>query len=331
MGENANTVTSSLEHKIGEPLPLSFRAHLAISEVEPELRRLLDDLANITKYIQAKLTGSLSGKTEIHNTSGDTQIKLDQIAEDIIFQSLNSNPALSVSTYASEESGRVRDIQVREGRYSVMADPLDGSSVFDVNLSVGTIFGIHEGDFREGNSGRQTLKAAMYVLYGPRMTLVYTTGNGVHEFERDLAGNFVRSLSNIRMKDTGSIYSPGGNRTNWSPEHAAFVKSLEDRNYILRYSGALVPDFNQILLKGGGIFTYPALTTLPQGKLRMLFELQPLAFISEVAGGLATDGANPILDIPVHVLDGKSPIYIGSRSEVHLAASFLSSAKGPLY
>ncbi len=159
----------------------------------------------------------------------------------------------------------------------------------------------------------------MYVLYGPLTTLVYTAGKGTHEFIHDPAGNFVLSTESIRMNEKGSIYSPGGMRSEWTPEHERYIHALEQNDYKLRYSGGFVPDINQILLKRGGIFSYPALKDAPKGKLRLLFELQPMAFIIEQSGGAAIDGTTPILDLVPESLDQRSPVYIGSKHEVELA------------
>jgi len=210
--------------------------------------------------------------------------------------------------------------------YSVAIDPLDGSSLVDVNLSIGTIVGIHKGPILSGKPGRESLVAAMYILYGPLTTLVYTANNGVHEFVLDPAGNFVLSQENIKMKDKGAIYSPGGLKKEWLPDHARFIDSLEEDGYKLRYSGGFVPDINQVLMKGGGLFTYPDLQRAPNGKLRLLFECQPMALILEQAGGKATTGTQEILDIVPEELDQRVPIYIGSKTEIQSVLEYRSSS-----
>ena len=132
------------------------------------------------------------------------------------------------------------------------------------------------------------------------------------------------SQTNIQMKPEGKIYSPGGLRTDWTPEHRQYIDDLISTGYKLRYSGGLVPDFNQILMKGGGMFSYPGLMKQPEGKLRLLFELYPLAFICEQAGGMATNGNANILDLPLTEIHQRAPIYIGSQSEVEKAKSYLN-------
>jgi len=166
--------------------------------------------------------------------------------------------------------------------------------------------------------------AALYITYGPLITMVYSAGKGTHEFVLNREGEYVLSQENIRLKERGSLYSPGGLRKDCTEKHLKYLEYLEAEGYKLRYSGGFVPDINQVLVKGGGIFTYPALKKSPRGKLRLLFELQPMAFIIEQAGGIATNGAEEILSVRVEDLEQRCPIYIGSRFEVEKAKEFLS-------
>jgi fructose-1,6-bisphosphatase I len=205
----------------------------------------------------------------------------------------------------------------------VTADPLDGSSLVDTNLAIGTIIGIHKESILD--SGRNTMVAALYITYGPLITMIYSAGKGAHEFVLNREGEYVLSEENIKLKEKGSIFSPGGLRRDWTEEHLKFVEKLESDGYKLRYSGGFVPDINQVLIKKGGLFTYPALKKSPKGKLRLLFELQPMAFIMEQAGGLAIDGNQDILSVKVENVNQLSPIYIGSSYEVQLAKQMLSS------
>jgi fructose-1,6-bisphosphatase I len=228
-----------------------------------------------------------------------------------------------VREYASEELEDIVKIGTGKEKYIVTADPLDGSSLVDSNLAIGTIIGIHKESILD--IGRRTMVAALYITYGPLITMIYSTGRGAHEFVLDREGEYVLSQENIMLKEKGSIFSPGGLRRDWTPEHLKFVEQLEKDGYKLRYSGGFVPDINQILIKKGGVFTYPALKKSPQGKLRLLFELQPMAFIMEQAGGLATDGNQDILAIKVENVNQLSPVYIGSVTEVQMAKKFLSS------
>ena len=154
-------------------------------------------------------------------------------------------------------------------------------------------------------------------------TMNYTCKRGAHEFVLDPTGTYVLATEDIRIAEKGSIYSPGGLKKKWSRQHHAFIDALEKENYKLRYSGGLVGDINQILLKGGGLFTYPALSDNPDSKLRILFELKPMSLIIEQAGGMATNGYKNILDLEPNDMDARSPIYIGSKCEVKLAKDFL--------
>jgi len=154
--------------------------------------------------------------------------------------------------------------------------------------------------------------------------MIYSAGKGAHEFVLNREGEYVLAQENIKMKEKGSIFSPGGLRRDWIPQHQKFIEQLEEEGYKLRYSGGFVPDINQVLIKRGGLFTYPALQKAPAGKLRLLFELQPMAFIMEQAGGMATDGKEDILSLKVDNINKCSPIYIGSRTEVEMAKQFLA-------
>ncbi len=216
-------------------------------------------------------------------------------------------------------------IQIGKGeeKYFVTADPLDGSSLVDTNLSIGTIVGIHkESVFTRG---RDSMVAALYITYGPLITMVYSAGKGTHEFVLNREGEYVLSQEHIMLEERGSIYSPGGLRKDYTKKHLKYLEHLEAAGYKLRYSGGFVPDINQILIKRGGIFTYPALKKSPRGKLRLLFELQPMAFIIEEAGGIATDGEEEILSLRVEDLEQRGPIYIGSRFELEKAMEFLAA------
>ena len=165
---------------------------------------------------------------------------------------------------------------------------MDGSSLVDTNLAIGTIIGIHKNSIFD--CGKNSMVAALYITYGPLITMIYSAGKGVHEFVLDREGEYVLSEENIRLNERGSIFSPGGLRKDWTDNHHRYIDKLEADGYKLRYSGGFVPDINQVIIKRGGLFTHPALKKSPQGKLRLLFELQPMAFIVEQAGGMATDG-----------------------------------------
>ncbi|NLN59170.1 MAG: fructose-1,6-bisphosphatase [Deltaproteobacteria bacterium] len=298
---------------------IDLRRHMWLAGVDQELRRLIWQIAVMGKYVSAKIHEANRKLAGFKNIYGEEQLTLDRGADEILKNQLEHSGF--VLDYASEEQDSVMRIGKGHEKFIITADPLDGSSLVDTNLSMGTIIGIH----RESvfDIGRNTMVAAMYITYGPLITMVYSTGKGSHEFVLNREGEYVLSEDNIRLKEKGSIYSPGGLRSEWTPEHLQYIEFLEETGYKLRYSGGFVPDINQVLIKRGGLFTYPALKDSPRGKLRLLFELQPMAFIIEQAGGRATDGQRDILTVPVEELGQRSPIYIGSRFEVDKVGDYL--------
>lgn len=304
-------------------LCMNLREHLLQYCDGIELRRIIYHLAGSSKYISSLLSEYNRKISGTENSTGDKQLEVDILSNELLMERLRRDTSFGINEFASEELDSIVSLNTNNGRYSVAVDPVDGSSLADVNLSIGTVIGIYDGPILHGRSGRDNMVAALYVLYGPLTTLIYTTKRGVHEFVLDPTGNYVLATQDIRIAEKGSIYSPGGLKKKWSEQHRAFIDALEAENYKLRYSGGLVGDINQILLKGGGLFTYPALTDNPDSKLRILFELQPMSLIIEQAGGIATNGYQNILDIEPEDMDARSPIYIGSKYEVNLAKDFL--------
>ncbi len=294
--------------------------HLMKSGLEMGLASIIYEVGVASKYVNhAMRTGDL-GLAGTSNLYGEEQLALDVLADEIIKDRLDHTGR--VSRIISEEQSEIIifDRQDRAGGYAVCYDPLDGSSLVDVNLAVGTIVAIYAGD-DPLQSGRHQV-GAMYVVYGPRTTLVYGAGNGVHEFTLNSLGEYVLTREYITVREQGKIFSPGGMRCDYLPEHEKFVQRFEQDGYKLRYSGGFVPDINHILLKGGGLFMYPGTTAAKHGKLRLPFELNPMAYLMESAGGSATDGRRPILDLDCYDLDQRSPVYIGSRDEVGRAVKF---------
>ncbi|HPD57005.1 MAG TPA: class 1 fructose-bisphosphatase [Smithellaceae bacterium] len=311
MGEGINDYTKNI---------IDLRRHMWMAGVEEELRRLIWQIAVVGKYISAKIHEANRKLAGSKNIYGEDQLSLDQASDDIMKNQLQYSGF--VREYASEELREIVKIGSGREKYIVTADPLDGSSLVDTNLAIGTIIGIHKDSIL--GRGKDSMAAALYITYGPLITMIYSAGKGAHEFVLNREGEYVLAQENIQMKEKGSIISPGGLRCEWIPAHQKFVEHLEKEGYKLRYSGGFVPDINQVLIKRGGIFTYPALQKAPRGKLRLLFELQPMAFIMEQAGGLATDGKEDILSLEVENINKCSPIYIGSRAEVELAKEFLA-------
>jgi fructose-1,6-bisphosphatase I len=311
MGEGIGDYTKNI---------VDLRRHMWGAGVEVELRRLIWQIAVVGKYISAKIHEANRKQAGFKNIYGEEQLSLDRGADDILKNQLQFSGF--VRQYASEEQDDIIKIGSGSEKYIVTADPLDGSSLVDTNLAIGTIIGIHKESVFD--TGKKTMAAALYITYGPLITMVYSAGCGAHEFVLNREGEYVLAQENIRLKEKGSIFSPGGLRRDWVPQHLKFIENLEKEGYKLRYSGGFVPDINQVLIKKGGLFTYPALQKSPNGKLRLLFELQPMAFIMEQAGGRATDGRKDIMTIKVEKLDQCSPIYIGSSTEVQMAEQFLS-------
>ncbi len=295
------------------PLQIDLRRHLRENGEDRDLTRLICEIADASKYIiNAIRTGDL-GMAGTSNLYGEEQLALDVLSDRIIMKRLINSDV--VANLVSEESGKILPVDPgNESKYSVAFDPLDGSSLVDVNLAVGTIVSIYMGSDLM-RPGREQV-AAMYILYGPRTTLVYSTGRGVHEFGMNSLMEYTLNYENIRMTGSARIYSPGGQRSKYLPEVEKFAQQLENNGAKLRYSGGFVPDINQILIKRGGLFMYPHLTDAPEGKLRLLYELNPMAFLIEQAGGAASDGRRRILDIEPDSVERRAPVFIGSKETV---------------
>lgn len=301
---------------------IDLRRHLRENYIHESLIHLICEIAEASKYIIHSIrTGDL-GVAGTSNLYGEQQLALDVLADRILRKRLDHSRV--VANMMSEEMDTILPISPDcDGKYSVAFDPLDGSSLVDVNLAVGTIVSIFEGcDLLQ--AGRNQV-ASMYILYGPRTTLVYSAGKGVHEFGMNSLMEYTLLQENIRIEPQGNLYSPGGQRNLYTPGVEAYVSRLEERGVKLRYSGGFVPDINQVLLKGKGIFFYPHLQNLPQGKLRLLFELSPMAYLIEQAGGAASTGRKRILDVQPEDIHERSPVFIGCKEDVALAEEFIRS------
>ncbi len=303
------------------PLHVDLRRHMRERDEDRDLTRLICEIADASKYIiNAIRTGDL-GMAGTSNLYGEDQLALDVLSDRIIIKRLIHSDV--VANLVSEESGEIIEIDpCNEEKYSVAFDPLDGSSLVDVNLAVGTIVSIFKGS-KLLQPGRNQV-AAMYILYGPRTTLVYSTGRGVHEFGMNSLMEYTINYENIRMTGSAKIYSPGGQRSKYTAGTEKFVQYLENNGAKLRYSGGFVPDINQILMKRGGLFMYPHLKDAPEGKLRLLYELNPMAYLIEQAGGAASTGRQRILDIDPERLDVRAPIFVGSKDAVAMAEKLIA-------
>jgi fructose-1,6-bisphosphatase I len=313
-------------------------------EATGTLTSLLYDLALAGKYIASRTTraglAEILGSTQDVNVQGERVMRLDRLADQTIYRLNDHTGRLAVM--ASEEHADPIPVPERHpiGKYVLLYDPLDGSSNIDYNTSIGTIFSIFQRTSLEGpgtladclQPGRRMV-AAGYIIYGTSTMLVYTTGQGVHGFTLDPAiGEFLLSHPNIRIPEPARYYSTNqGNERYWSEGVQRFTQWLqgldgETEPLSARYIGSLVGDFHRNLL-AGGIYYYPADSHNPDlqtGKLRLTYESAPLAFIAEQAGGAASDGRHPILDIQPENLHQRTPLYIGNRSLVRMAERCLA-------
>jgi fructose-1,6-bisphosphatase I len=284
---------------------------------------------------------NILGKTDRMNISGDQVKKLDEFAHETIFKAMDHGGHLCVM--ASEEDEDLLHIpqSYPNGKYVLLYDPLDGSGNIDANITVGSIFSVFR---RVTPSGPGTLEdvlqpgyqqvAAGYLLFSSSMMFVYSTGHGVHGFTLDPSvGEFLLSHESIQIPKRGSIYSMNeGNHGRWDPAIQRYVAHLKEedrltgRPYSLRYVGSLVADVHRTLLYGG-IYCYPGDRTNPKGKLRLMYENNPLAFIVESAGGKASDGRTRIMDIPPENLHQRSPLFIGSPDDVALVEEFIAGRR----
>ena len=250
------------------------------------------------------------------NTFGEEQMALDKYS-DAVFVSGLKNSRL-VHYIATEEQEQIIEIDDPKNNFGVVIDPLDGSSLIDVNLCVGSIIGIYPGHVLEKGS---KMVAALYFLYGPLTTLTLTTGKGVHEFVLDDMGEFLMKEQDIRIPE-GKIYAPGALRKDYLPAHARWIEHLEKAGYKLRFSGCFVADVHQILHKGG-VFTYPGFKGREKGKLRLLYEANPIGKIIFEAGGAISNGMVDILTITPGAIDQITPIYLGNKKEIALIEKFM--------
>ena len=313
-------------------------------EATGELSNLLYDIALAAKIIAAAIRRAglvnILGTAGNQNVQGEEQQKLDVIANETFKNCLNHTGRVCVM--GSEEDEDIIPVppEYPVGKYAVLFDPLDGSSNIDVNAAVGTIFSIYR---RISLEGRGTVADVLqpgckqvssgYVMYGSSTMLVYTTGQGVHGFTLDpTIGEFLLSHPKIVTPRVGRYYSVNeSNFGRWNRGVQAAVRGLKGDTPDLmpaknsRYIGSLVADFHRNLI-AGGIFLYPADSRNPQGKLRLLYEASPMAFIAEQAEGSATDGDNRILDIIPHHLHQRTPLVIGSRLDVGFVADTVRRA-----
>lgn len=299
----------------------SFNEHLFSHAKAPDaLRHLLLDIARAAKYIHFSIRTTEAGLAGTVNQFGEEQLKLDVVSDDIIQAHLLESRL--VASFASEENDNVI-VHEPSHPYSVVYDPLDGSSLVDANFAVGSIFGVYPGAEIIGRKPREQV-AALYVLYGPRTLLVYAAGNGTHMFLLNDVGEFVLLRENLGIADAAKNYSPGNLKAIHDNDgYRSLMQEWLDEGLTLRYSGCMVADVHHILAKGQGIFTNVGGSSYPEGKLRLAFECGPLAYLVEQAGGKATDGEIFILDKPIDDIGRRTPFMCGSTDAVKHAEELL--------
>ena len=308
-----------------------------------EFSWLLSGITLATKLVAAQIRRAglteLLGATGDENVQGESVQKLDVFANNALLYCLGNRGNIGVLASEENEEPVVVLKNPDHGKYIVVFDPLDGSSNIDLNTSVGTIFSILKRDGTNTEDpaadvlqrGHKQI-AAGYVLYGSSVVMVFTTGEGVHGFTLDpQIGAYILSHPNIRMPERGSLYSVNEANADSFPSYCRrylhWIKSGENgTQYSSRYIGSLVADFHRTLLRGG-IFLYPPTAAYPEGKLRLLYEANPIAMLAEQAGGMATDGEQRILEITPTSLHQRTPLVVGSRYEVERFESFVKNKR----
>lgn len=305
-----------------------------------ELTMLLYDIALAAKIIASKTNRAglvdILGDAGSTNVQGESQQKLDVFAHEIVRKMCDHTGRLCLMVSEEQDDPLYIPERFAKGDYVLVFDPLDGSSNIDVNVSVGTIFGIYHcldkslrGRVEDALQPPSNLVAAGYVLYGSSTMLVYSTGNGVHGFTLNPEyGEFLLSHPNMHLPEPAAYFSVNSSYySRWSPGVQHFLDWLQGKeedspNLSARYIGSLVADFHRNLLRGG-IFCYPAESKRDEGKLRLLYEAGPLAFLVDQAGGYASNGRRPILDVvPTH-LHQRTPLFIGNRALVERLEEFI--------
>lgn len=311
-----------------------------------EFSWLLSGITMATKLIQAKvrragLTDILGNQGSV-NVQGEVQQKLDVYSNEVLVQCLSSRESIGVLASEENEQPLLVHKGSQNANYAVVFDPLDGSSNIDVNVSVGTTFSIlrrpdgvalDEPEKWVLQPGSKQI-AAGYVVYGSSTILVYSVGNGVHGFTLDPAvGAYILSHPNMRMPEQGNYYSVNEAYCDaFPPRYSEYIDRLRSgvlgRNYSSRYIGSMVADFHRTLLKGG-VFIYPPTSSNPSGKLRLLYEANPVAFLTEQAGGTAIDGTRRVLDIVPENIHQRTPLVVGSRVELSDFERFVPQSDRP--
>ena len=250
------------------------------------------------------------GKTDTSNVYGEQQAAMDKWADELLINELGGSGL--VRYLASEEQPELLEFE-SESDIALSVDPLDGSSLLGVNLAMGTIVGIHRGGVLKPG---EEMVGAVYIIYGPLTVLVYSLGDGVHEFALNADGDFILQKENMTIGSEKRM-GPGAARNTYLPFHEEYISKLEADGYKIRFSGSFVADVHQILHKGG-VFTYPGFQGSVRGKLRLLFECAPMGYIVTQAGGAVSDGYVDLLSIVPESISERVPVYIGGKREIDL-------------
>ncbi len=273
------------------------------------MQTIFDTIKEVSLKIDEIIINEDLGYVDETNATGDQQLKLDVACDIIIEKAFRDNP--EIKALISEEKEDVMECH-EDGKYTLCYDPLDGSSIVDANLAVGAIFAIYEGE----PSG-DTLVGASYVVFGPRIEVV-TLVRGEKPIRYRYINGAYQLFHEIQLGEKGHINASGGSQKHWQDHHIKFIHGLFADGYRLRYSGGMVPDLHQILVKGGGLFSYPSTADNPNGKLRILFEVLPFALIYEAAGGIAIDEkGRRLLELTVSHPHARTPCFFGSRYEIN--------------
>jgi len=274
------------------------------------MKTILDSIKTVAVSVDALIKEGDLGYSSHHNATGDNQLKMDVASDRVIEESLSA--LAHVRAIISEEKDEVHTLDPK-APYTICYDPLDGSSIVDANFSVGSIFGIYEGE-----PTGASLVAAVYVIYGRHIEMVSAQRGEAPVRQRFYHGTWHIMDEAFTLNEKGKHNAPGGTQQFWPPYHKAFIDGLFAEGYRLRYSGGMVPDLHHLIVKGGGIFSYPSTSDVPDGKLRILFEVLPFALIFEAAGGQAIDDhGKRLLEIaPRHPHD-TTPCFFGSNYEIN--------------
>jgi len=326
--------SSRIAHSIGTALDRFIKINQdQFPYASGELSQLLRDIALASKVVNREVNKAglidIMGAAGSANLTGDQQQKLDVLANIRFSRALTKGG--EACAIISEESESYLDLN-NKGKYVIAIDPLDGSSNIDVNVSIGTIFSIYRRKSPVGTPIREEdimqkgseQIAAGYILYGSSTMLVLTTGYGVHGFTYESSlGEYFLSHPEMRIPEDGKMYSINEGLYNaFDAPLKVYLDYCHEKEYTARYVGSLVADFHRNLLKGG-IYIYPATRKAPQGKLRLMYECNALAFLVEQAGGKASDGRRRILDILPEALHQRTPFYVGSKAMVEKAESLI--------